>query len=172
MPEIQKRFLRLIVDGSHTLNFLIIISFLLSIPLALGFSVFPTVIFAGFFLLNTICGAYLYIRLSRKSEFHFIELFALGIGLGTSIPAAVNFSIRLVGVEYGTTALIFPIIICMWIPISRKLANPKIFQVKEAHPIDICIVLSSGTVALASWVNEFSIFLICELFVLAILFHL
>lgn len=158
------------IDSTLTINFCIMITFLISISLALGFPLIPSLSFTGFFLINIVCGAYTYIWISKKSEHHFIQLLALGIGLGTLLPAVINFAIRQSGITFGTTAIVFPSIVCICGIFQKKFNSYTKVAITRSESIELILLLSTGIIAISAWSSEISTFLIYVLLGLVILF--
>ena len=154
------RFLSERIDSQLAINLCIITSFLISISLALGFPLIPSLSFTAFFLINIVCGAFTYIWISKKSEHRFIELLALGIGLGTLLPAVINFAIRQSGITFGTTAIVFPSIVCICGIFRKKFNSYAKVAITRSESIELILLLSTGIIALSTWSSEISIFLI------------
>ena len=160
------------IDSTLKINFCIIVLFLISISLAVGFPIIPTLTFTSFFLVNTFCGSYTYISISNKTEHHFIELLALGIGLGTLLPAVINFAIRQSGITFGTTAIVFPSIVCICGIFQKKFNSHTKVAITRSESIELILLLSTGIIAISAWSSEISTFLIYVLLGLVVLFFI
>jgi len=168
----RTRFLCERIETALAINCCIITSFLISISLTLGFPLIPSLNFTGFFLINTVCGAYTYIWISKKSKHHFIELLALGIGLGTLLPAVINFAIRQSGITFGATAIAFPIIVCICRVFQQKFNSQINVVATRSEPIDLILLLSTGIIAISAWSSEISAFFLYVLLGLIGLFFI
>ena len=100
-------------------NLFVVIPSLAAISISLGFDPLDSFFYSILLLSNIICGAYLYILLSKKYEFTHIELFGVGIALGTLSPAILNFCARLIRVSIDSTALFFPLFMILIFVLKR-----------------------------------------------------
>ena len=97
------------INSPNMINLFLLLTSLIAIPILLGFDFLDTLNFSILLLANTLCGAYLYALLSKRLEFTQIELFGVGVALGTLSPAILNYCARLVRVSIESTVLIFPL---------------------------------------------------------------
>ena len=91
-----------------TIYLFVVFPSLTAILISLGFEFLESISFSILLLSNILSGSYLYVLLSKKVEFTQIELFGVGIGLGTLSPAILNYCARLFRVSFDSTALLFP----------------------------------------------------------------
>jgi hypothetical protein len=142
------------------LNLLIILTSLFAIPISLGFGFFDSFLFSILLLANVFSGAYLFFLLSTKDEFLDIELFGIGIGLGTLTPAVINFCARMLGFSIKSTAFIFPFIMILVFLIKRLRRKSLVRKVLSSNPIDFVLILSTPFFALSAWTDSLTFFCI------------
>jgi hypothetical protein len=147
----------------------VVLPSLTAILISLGFELQDSFFFSILLLSNILCGAYLYILLSKKDEFTQIELFGVGIALGTLSPAILNFCARLIRVSIDSTALLFPIFMVLIYAIRRyqkRVVLPRILPSKSS---DFVLILSTPIFALAAWSDSLTPFCIYLVFALTVL---
>jgi hypothetical protein len=122
-----------------------------SVPLSMDFGILHSTVFALFLTINVFFGAYIYIRISNKSVFHFAELLGFGIGIGTALPALINFIVRLMGISFGATGSIFPIICCLILVVERSRSNTPRIEIQKISDVDLCVILATPILAIVAW---------------------
>ena len=147
----------------------VVLPSLTAILISLGFELQDSFFFSILLLSNILCGAYLYILVSKKVEFTQIELFGVGIALGTLSPAILNYCARLIRVSIDSTALLFPIFMVLIFALrqyQKRVVPPRILPSKSS---DFVLILSSPIFALAAWTDSLTPFCIYLVFALTIL---
>jgi hypothetical protein len=137
-----------------TISVFVLFVYLVSITVCQGFSGPSSVLFSVTFLINALCGAYLYVSLHRKRNFHFIELLGIGIGIGTISPAAINFTLKILQFPFSTTAYIFPLLVFIYFfnnKKSRQLTNVSVMSVAD---IDLILICLTPLIVLSSWSSD------------------
>ena len=124
---------------------------MVSVPLSMNFGFLHSTVFSLFFTLNVVFGAYAYIRISNKRVFHFAELLGFGIGIGTALPALINFLVRLTGLTIGATGSIFPVICCLILVVERSISNTPSIKIQKISDLDLCLILAAPIFAIVAW---------------------
>ena len=150
-------------------NLLLLFTSLISIPISLGFDLLASISFSILLLTNTLSGAYLYTLLSKKFEFTQIELFGVGIGLGTLLPAILNYCARLIRVSIDSTALFFPLFMILIFVLKRYQKRDVMPRILPSKSSDFVLILSTPIFALAAWTDSLAPFCIYLVFVLTVL---
>jgi hypothetical protein len=133
---------------------------LIAIPVSLGFDLLSSFSFSILLLTNIISGAYLYILVSKKVEFFQIELFGIGIGLGTLFPAVLNYCARLIRVPIESTALMFPLLMILVFVLRRYQKRHVQQGILPSKTCDFVLILSTPIFALAAWTESLATFCI------------
>jgi hypothetical protein len=150
-------------------NLSILLSSLVAILISLDFDLLDSLSFAVLLLSNIFSGAYLYTLLSKKVQFTQIELFGVGIGLGTISPAIMNFCARLLKVSIDSTALLFPVFMILIFLLMRYQKRDVLQRILPNTSGDFVLILSTPIFALAAWTDSLTPFCIYLAFALMVL---
>ena len=143
-----------VLNFIHLPNSFLVLTSLFAIPFALGCDVSDSFLFSVLIFLNVSSGAYLYILVSKKFSFFQIELLGIGIGLGTLVPALINFTVRMVGIAFESTALVFPLCMVSIYLVTKVSRKDKEIAVSNNSPIDLVLIFSTPFFALAAWSED------------------
>ena len=130
---------------------LALLSFLIALPVFSGFDLASSTRFGIFLTINVLCGQYVWSKLLINRNPSIFESLAAGLALGTSIPAVINISIRLIGLFGFSTGYIFPIAcIFGWLVFDRKLPQLSASTNKRDDQ-DFRILLATPLLAIVAW---------------------
>jgi hypothetical protein len=130
---------------------LALLSFLIALPVFSGFDLASSTRFGIFLTLNILCGQYVWSKLLINRNPSIFESLAAGLALGTSIPAVINISIRLIGLFGFSTGYIFPIACILgWLGFDRKIPQLSA-STDERDDQDFRILLATPLLAIVAW---------------------
>ena len=147
-----------------TIYLFVVFPSLTAILISLGFEFLESISFSILLLSNILSGSYLYVLLSKKVEFTQIELFGVGIGLGTLSPAILNYCARLFRVSFDSTALLFPSLMILIFALRRYKKRDDLPNILPSKSSDFVLILSTPIFALAAWTDSLAPFCVYLIF--------
>jgi hypothetical protein len=121
------------------------------ISVTLGFGFTSSIVFAAFLLINAAAGAYVYLLINQRLKTNLIELLGVGIGLGTIIPAIINFAAMYIGFPFEYSAPVFPLFVVLMHLFSKYRVLEFEPIITPAKSLDLLLVSIVPLFALASW---------------------
>ena len=130
---------------------LLTLTFLVSLSYSMDFGLLDSLKVGLFLLFSSICGAILYISLSRRSSFLFVEIAGMGFAFGSAVPGLMNLIFRSAGITPTYSGLAFPFVALVTGFISLKIKPSSKIRIQPIPTRDLIFILFSSQLAIFPW---------------------